>query len=70
MSSFSPFVKRHNRDLSIDSICTKCYRTIASADEYSELASKEQLHLCDPNGEVNQPIRTKQQSSVTNDLTQ
>jgi len=53
MTTFISFARRHNHDLSIDSICTKCYQTIASADSVSDLAAAEESHLCDPNGEFN-----------------
>ena len=42
------FTRRWNRDSSIDSICTKCYRTIASANKEDELAIREKNHVCDP----------------------
>jgi hypothetical protein len=54
MTSFVSFARRQNHDSSIDSICTKCYQTIASADTVSLLAIAEQSHLCDPNGEFTQ----------------
>jgi hypothetical protein len=54
MTSFISFARRRNRDSSIDSICTKCYQTIASADDASELEIAEKNHLCDPSGEINQ----------------
>ena len=45
------FVRRRNPDTSIDSICTRCVQTIASAACEAELATREQKHICDPNGE-------------------
>jgi hypothetical protein len=53
MTSLVSFARRQNHDSSIDSICTKCYQTIASAESLSGLATAEQSHLCDPNGEFN-----------------
>ena len=53
MTSFISFARRQNHDSSIDSICTKCYQTIASADNVKDLADVEQAHQCDPNGEHN-----------------
>jgi hypothetical protein len=54
MASFVSFARRQNHDSSIDSICTRCYQTIASADSVSELAAAERHHRCDPNGQFNQ----------------
>jgi hypothetical protein len=45
------FVKRRNRDSSIDSICTSCFQTIASAACEEELAIHEEKHTCDPYGD-------------------
>ena len=42
------FAHRQNRDASIDSICTKCFRTITSANSEGELIADEERHLCDP----------------------
>jgi len=57
MTNLVSFARRHNRDASVDSICTRCYQTIASADNVSELASPEQSHVCNLNGEFNrQPV--------------
>lgn len=44
-----PFAHRMNPDGSIDSICTTCFRTIASEDSEGKLFSHEERHLCDPN---------------------
>jgi hypothetical protein len=51
MTSFISFARRRNHDSTIDSICTRCYQTVASADTGSELETVEETHLCDPNGE-------------------
>jgi hypothetical protein len=51
MTTFISFARRQNHDASIDSICTKCYQTIASADSPRDLEAHEQAHRCDPNGE-------------------
>lgn len=51
MTSFISFARRHNRDLSIDSICTKCYQTVASGKTVRELEDKEENHRCDASGE-------------------
>jgi hypothetical protein len=42
------FPHRHNRDGVIDSICSRCFVTIASAEVESELAQYERSHVCDP----------------------
>jgi hypothetical protein len=54
MTSLVSFARRQNHDSSIDSICTMCYQTIASADNMSGLAAAERIHSCDPNGEFTQ----------------
>ena len=48
---FPTFVRRRNRDSSVDSICTRCFQTIASVDSDEELATHEEKHICDPYGE-------------------
>ncbi len=53
MASFVSFARRKNHDSSIDSICTTCYQTIASANSTVELTTIEQSHMCDQNGEFN-----------------
>jgi hypothetical protein len=53
MTSFVSFARRQNHDSSIDSICTKCYQTIASADNPNGLTNAEESHRCNPNGEFN-----------------
>jgi hypothetical protein len=53
MTSFISFARRQNRDSSVDSICTKCYQTIASAENVKDLVDVEEAHQCDPNGEHN-----------------
>jgi hypothetical protein len=52
MATFPPFAWRRNRDSSIDSICTNCFQTIASAACVDDLAAHEQEHVCDPFGEI------------------
>ena len=51
MTTFVSFARRQNHDSSIDSICTKCYQTIANSDNADELAAREENHQCDPNME-------------------
>jgi hypothetical protein len=49
MTTFPQFVRRRNRDSSIDSICTKCFLTIASVTtNEDDLAAHEEKHICDP----------------------
>jgi len=45
------FVRRQNKNSLIDSICTKCFLTIASAGSEEELVAHEEKHVCDPYGE-------------------
>jgi hypothetical protein len=53
MTNFPRFAKRRNINSSIDSICTKCFATAASASFEEELAAQEEKHVCDPYGEFN-----------------
>ena len=41
------FSHRENRDGTIDSICPKCFATIATSSLESELEQKEHEHHCD-----------------------
>jgi hypothetical protein len=43
------FARRQNHDSYIDSICTKCHQTIATADSVRILATAEKGHVCNPN---------------------
>jgi hypothetical protein len=52
MTSFISFAHRRNNDSTVDSICTRCYQTIASGQNVSSLTSAEAKHLCDPNAEI------------------
>jgi hypothetical protein len=42
------FPHRHNSDGSYDSICTRCFATVATAQNESELAFHESAHVCEP----------------------
>lgn len=42
------FVHRENRDGVFDSICTKCFATVASSVWEVGLDKEEQQHICDP----------------------
>ena len=46
MTSFVCFARRRNLDSSVDSVCTRCYRTVANAREESHLDLAEQSHAC------------------------
>jgi hypothetical protein len=48
MTEFVSFARRLNRDSSIDSICTKCYQTVACAENEEDLAIADRNHICDP----------------------
>jgi len=47
MTSFISFARRQNRDRSVDSICTRCYQTIANSQKVADLSCEELLHICD-----------------------
>jgi hypothetical protein len=53
--TLTPFAHRRNQDASIDSICTKCFQTIASENSELELTDHEEHHLCDPYWQVSRP---------------
>src|ERR1700677_4932872 len=40
------FPPRHNRDGTIDSICTRCFETIATTTDESDLQKPEESHIC------------------------
>lgn len=42
------YAHRHHRNGIIDSICSECLLTIASARDEVDLARHERSHLCDP----------------------
>jgi hypothetical protein len=52
MTSFISFAHRRNNDSTVDSICTRCYQTIANAQDDSSLTSAEANHICDPDVEM------------------
>lgn len=47
-SSLGQFVRRVNRDGSVDSICLECFATVATADIDVQLVSPEREHVCEP----------------------
>jgi hypothetical protein len=50
MDSVTPpaFARRKNKDGTFDSICMKCFATIASSLKEPEVEHWEQRHRCDP----------------------
>jgi hypothetical protein len=42
------FPHRQNRDRSFDSICPRCFATIANEKSESDLAAFDRDHVCDP----------------------
>ena len=60
MIGFVTFARRQNHDSSIDSICTRCYQTIATSRSVYILAIAEATHLCDPFGEYTFPFAVSQ----------
>jgi len=42
------FPHRHNSDGSFDSICAKCFATVANSKLEGELEEPEKQHVCDP----------------------
>jgi hypothetical protein len=48
MSPFEQFAHRENGDGTIDSICSRCFVTIANALNEADLKRAETRHICDP----------------------
>jgi hypothetical protein len=42
------FPHRHNANGTYDSICTRCFVTVATVRNEAELAGRESAHICDP----------------------
>jgi hypothetical protein len=42
------FPHRQNPDGSFDSICLRCFATVATAMDVGKLRSYDKLHVCDP----------------------
>jgi hypothetical protein len=55
-SKSSNFVHRHNRNGRSDSICTRCYQTIAKEREENDLNAFEEAHVCA--GWLNHAVQT------------
>ena len=51
LTTFISFARQRNSDSSTDSICTRCYKRIATTANGRDLEVAEQEHRCDPNGE-------------------
>jgi len=48
MTVFGDFVRRENKDSTVDLICTKCFRTVASAKNDAAFEEAKRLHTCEP----------------------
>jgi hypothetical protein len=48
MASINGFVHRFHDDGTVDSICRRCFVTVAIAQRESELLAPENLHMCKP----------------------
>lgn len=48
MNSNADYAHRRNDDGTFDSICLRCYRTVATANTESDLVFSEAKHLCPP----------------------
>ena len=42
------FAHRSNSDGTVDTICIRCFQTVATVSDEAELAKIEQEHICDP----------------------
>jgi len=58
------FAHRLNRDASFDSICTTCFKTIASEDSEGKLIAHEKRHSCDLNWHWT-PVRIDSWQSIS-----
>jgi hypothetical protein len=47
LSPVTTFYHRKNDDKTFDSICMRCYRTVTSGAEESQLAEFERDHICE-----------------------
>jgi hypothetical protein len=62
MVSNEPFCHRRNNDGTIDSICTRCYVTVGTALNESELPKIEPSHTCDPDWLLHWQLLSHQQA--------
>jgi hypothetical protein len=67
MTTFISFARRRNQDSTVDSICTRCYQTIASGQSDALLAIAEENHSCDPNGEFNRQHSDYWRAAIQNE---
>jgi hypothetical protein len=66
-SGFLMFAHRYNPDGTSDSICSKCFQTIATVRDKAELAEIEGQHLCEPHLlERFQRVSFERRNDVTN----
>jgi hypothetical protein len=56
MTTFISFARRHKEDSTVDSVCTRCYQTIATDRNESKLVEAEEAHFCEPNDQMNMPF--------------
>lgn len=47
LSDRPQFVRRSNRDRTVDSVCTRCLATVASSESTAKLDRAETDHVCD-----------------------
>ena len=47
MTDHASFARRRNPNATIDSICRRCYATVATAQTDAELDIADQSHICD-----------------------
>jgi hypothetical protein len=52
---------RRNRDGSYESICSKCYATVARAETDAELTEWDAAHVCDPSFLAERGLLTREQ---------
>ena len=55
MTTFISFARRRKEDSTVDSVCTRCYRTIATDRSESKLVEAEEAHFCEPPEQTNMP---------------
>ena len=55
MTTFISFARRRKEDCTIDSVCTRCYQTIATDRNESKLVEAEEAHFCEPTWQTNMP---------------
>ena len=64
-SPFEPFPHRQNPDGSFDSICPKCFRTVATRQNEADLAQAERDHVCEDDAiEFTPPHPAKENSPL------